>query len=205
MTDDQFQEMMAQTKVLEQSGNHEEAIRMLKTMADGAPDVEDRMLAAGLICSIVNFNYQHLLTPETSQYAEVHKYLRIALESYDRSHPSAQELFRQAKNDVPGMRQALSSMDQGKPFVNSKKAGCFIATAAYDSSLAPEVLIFRRFRDQVLLTSRVGSLFVKVYYFVSPSLASVISEVDLLKKATRHLILAPLLRLLKNKNAKVDG
>jgi hypothetical protein len=82
------------------------------------------------------------------------------------------------------------------------KGGCFIATAVYDSPSAPEVLTFRRFRDEVLLHSKLGSSFVKVYYFVSPPLASLISKVEFLKTATRHLILTPLLRLLKNSNAK---
>jgi hypothetical protein len=79
------------------------------------------------------------------------------------------------------------------------KGGCFIATAVYISPSAPEVLIFRRFRDDVLLHSKIGSFFVKVYYFVSPPLASLISRASLLKRAIRYWILTPFLWLLRNR------
>ena len=197
MTDDQFQEMMAQTKVLEQSGQHEEAIRILKTMVDGAPEVEDRLWAAGLIVSIINFNYQHLITPGTSQYADVHKYLRIALDSYDRAHPAAQELYRK-NNDIPAQRRILSSIDQGNPVnISQKKAGCFIATAAYGSALAPEVMVLRGLRDEVLLHSMIGTAFVRAYYTIAPFFAAIIASSDLLRFVVRSLLLRPILRLLR--------
>lgn len=93
----------------------------------------------------------------------------------------------------------VSSFDD-KSVKAEKASGCYIATAAYGSPLAPEVIFFRRFRDEVLLTSSLGSIFVEVYYFVSPALASLISRADILKRATRHLVLMPILRLLKSRN-----
>lgn len=77
---------------------------------------------------------------------------------------------------------------------------CFVATAAYGSPLASEVLMFCRFRDEVLLTSKLGSSLVQIYYFVSPPLALLISKIEFLKAATRHLILTPILRMLKSYN-----
>lgn len=46
------------------------------------------------------------------------------------------------------------------------KTGCFIATAVYGSSLSEEVLLFRRFRDDILLKSDLGSRAVEIYYRV---------------------------------------
>lgn len=85
-----------------------------------------------------------------------------------------------------------------KDEIESKpKGGCFIATAAYGSPLATEVVLLSRFRDEVLLPSQLGALFVTFYYQVSPPLASLIGRVKFLRSATRGLLLAPLLRLLK--------
>jgi tetratricopeptide (TPR) repeat protein len=78
-----------------------------------------------------------------------------------------------------------------------KKGMCFVATAAYGSPLAPEVILLSNFRDDILLSSNLGRVFVKVYYHVSPPLALLIAKDEYLRAATRRLFLAPILRLLK--------
>lgn len=45
---------------------------------------------------------------------------------------------------------------------------CFIATGAFRSDVALPVLILRDFRDQILLNTDLGELFVKAYYHYSP-------------------------------------
>jgi tetratricopeptide (TPR) repeat protein len=77
------------------------------------------------------------------------------------------------------------------------KGSCFIATAAYGSAVASEVVLLSRFRDEVLLPSRLGALFVTFYYQVSPPLASLIGRVEFLRAATRGLFLVPLLRFVR--------
>jgi hypothetical protein len=112
--------------------------------------------------------------------------------------------------DFPGLVSRAGSeleeiaQQRGENYVNSIqvgefmgrefKGGCFIATAVYDSPFAPELVTLRAFRDEVLLRTRTGSSFVAVYYVLSPPLASLISRSGFLKRITRQLILAPLLK-----------
>jgi hypothetical protein len=77
------------------------------------------------------------------------------------------------------------------------KSKCFIATAAYGSPLAPEVVTLRQFRDDVLVRSRLGRTFVSCYYFASPPLASFISKHEYLRALTRRCLLQPILHLIK--------
>jgi hypothetical protein len=70
-------------------------------------------------------------------------------------------------------------------------AGCFIATAAYGSYMEPHVMTLRQFRDSYLLTNKLGTKFVEVYYKYSPPMADFIAEHDALRSVAR-IGLAPL-------------
>jgi hypothetical protein len=63
--------------------------------------------------------------------------------------------------------------------------GCFIATAAYGSSLDNHVDTLRSFRDQYLETNPLGSAFVSLYYKVSPPMADFIEKHPTLKPIVR--------------------
>ena len=62
-----------------------------------------------------------------------------------------------------------------------KKNGCFIATVAYGSPLAEEVVWLSCFRDEVLVNHPSGRSFVRAYYALSPSIASVIAKSSVLR------------------------
>lgn len=63
--------------------------------------------------------------------------------------------------------------------------GCFIATAAYGSSMAEDVVTLRCFRDDQLMKSRAGREFVRLYYLYSPIVADYIRERDSMRAAAR--------------------
>jgi len=70
----------------------------------------------------------------------------------------------------------------------TKRKFCFIATAAYGSPLAREVVLLKTFRDDHLAPSFCGRKFIQGYYRVSPFLARPIGRSNLLKLLTRWLL-----------------
>ena len=80
------------------------------------------------------------------------------------------------------------------------KSGCFIATACYGDYSAPEVLVLRTFRDEQLMTSVLGRVFVHFYYVVSPFFARQLDRSDMAKRLLRkHLLNAMVSRLSKKR------
>ena len=76
-------------------------------------------------------------------------------------------------------------------------SGCFIATAVYNSPTAPKVMILREFRDQQLLTSKFGSLFVQLYYRNSPPIANFLSQNKFFSEMVRIMMIEPLVYVVK--------
>ena len=72
---------------------------------------------------------------------------------------------------------------------------CFIATAAYGTASAEEIDILRQFRDECLLSSRIGTAFVDLYYAASPPAARFIYEHEALRTAVRTTIVDPVVAL----------
>jgi hypothetical protein len=77
---------------------------------------------------------------------------------------------------------------------------CLIATAAYGSSLSPQVQALRNFRDGLVLKTFAGTQFMKAfngwYYSFSPSIAPIVSKSPSLAAAVRILIY-PLIGILQ--------
>jgi len=82
--------------------------------------------------------------------------------------------------------------------------GCFIATAAFGSYQAPEVVLLQKFRDRILLTNELGRLFVEFYYRVSPPIADFIGHDDSLRRAVR-LSLMPLILSIQHRLGVYTG
>jgi hypothetical protein len=81
---------------------------------------------------------------------------------------------------------------------------CFIATAAVGRN-SQEVRLLRDFRDNHLLRSRAGRMFVSIYENVSPPLARMVARSMLLRNITRRLIVEPAAFLVQQYNRRATG
>ncbi|MHC1774286.1 MAG: CFI-box-CTERM domain-containing protein [Lentimicrobium sp.] len=76
---------------------------------------------------------------------------------------------------------------EGQNSTDSSKEGCYIATTCYGSYNAPQVFVFRKYRDDVLAKSTIGTIIIKIYYKFSPFWAD---------KLKNHLHLNKLIRII---------
>jgi hypothetical protein len=87
-----------------------------------------------------------------------------------------------------------------EPDINAciSASACFIATACYGTSRAPEIDVLRRFRDQALAKSRAGRWLIENYYRLSPPVASWLWRHKRARSLVREGLIAPLIRVLKH-------
>ncbi len=81
---------------------------------------------------------------------------------------------------------------------SSNAEGCYIATAIYGSYEAPEVMVLRGFRDEVLQRHWWGKLFIKVYYCISPPMARKLKDMNKLNYIIRQMLDRIVVLLRKN-------
>ena len=75
--------------------------------------------------------------------------------------------------------------------------GCFIATAAYGTSLHEDIDVLRDFRDEYLMTNQIGRVFTDIYYSTSPPIADLIRDNEGLRTIVRKGLVEPLVYLLR--------
>ncbi len=72
--------------------------------------------------------------------------------------------------------------------------GCFIATAAFGTSMAHEINVLRSFRDNFLMREKAGNKLISFYYTVSPTIAKMIERSSILKAFAR-VVLTPIVKI----------
>lgn len=88
--------------------------------------------------------------------------------------------------------------ERDEMFTERGGGGCFIATAAFGTPFAEEINVLRIWRDDWLLKNRLGVIFVRFYYKISPPIANRIRISDIKRSWTRKL-LTPFIKILSEK------
>jgi hypothetical protein len=180
---DPMEEIIAHGFDLAKKGKKEEAYVVLKAVSDNLPESHPaNREALGIIRTRLV-----ALCNDTGRQSESADYAEWVL----KNAPPDDEMMRMI------LQTALQMAGRDPMIGQEKKGGCFIATASYGSPFASEVMVFRQFRDEKLLPSKLGSTFVRVYYFASPPLAKVVSKNKLLRVIIRQFCLEPILRLIR--------
>lgn len=134
----------------------------------------------------------------------------VSSESIDGLNNDARVCFKMGSQDTAGNIDRISSTDctvAGEGDINNAASdcrnvctvpsevfgllsdtNCFIATAAFGSPLDRHVNRLREFKNQFLVPHYLGRKFVKFYYSVSPPIAKVIAENDVLRSFVRIVL-----------------
>ncbi|MFI3141572.1 MAG: leucine-rich repeat domain-containing protein, partial [Clostridia bacterium] len=79
------------------------------------------------------------------------------------------------------MKQEEMKQKEIQITTSNNLCGCYIATSIYGSYNCPQVWTLRRFRDEILYSTWLGSKFVKFYYATSPTLVKYFGESTIFK------------------------
>jgi hypothetical protein len=98
--------------------------------------------------------------------------------------------------------QAESGLKETFPNAEiAQDSKCFVATAAYGTALAPQVVTLRQYRDSHLRTHPLGRWAIAAYERLSPPLADWISERPVARAWVCRVVLEPLVRMAGRRSA----
>jgi hypothetical protein len=110
--------------------------------------------------------------------------------------PLEKDFFFEYMQRVPSPTVGNAAQEKNKRYCancGARRSGCFIATAAFGSELAPEVVFLRHFRDTTLLHTAFGRFLTNLYEQCSPPMAYWIQCHPHSRPYIQLLILRPLI------------
>jgi len=81
---------------------------------------------------------------------------------------------------------------------SSDSKGCYIATVCYGDINTPQIILFKRFRDDYLLKFPIGIYLVNNYYKFSPYLAAKLRDNSFINKIVKYAFLDVIYFLLRS-------
>ena len=149
------------------------------------------MNSQGIVVEILN-NVQSSLTNSVNPYmSDIQKknIISDALNIFSKCNSLMNKIAdidmnEEARNKVDSNRRTISQItkDLNKIINPPSSGGCYIATMAYGGYDHPQVLKLRKYRDRVLLNNKLGVLFVKIYYYISPKFVKIFTGKILINK-----------------------
>ena len=102
------------------------------------------------------------------------------------SDMSNMDMSHEMRSRLNTNKTVISGLNIKLQEVSAKKdsSGCYIATMAYGDYNHPQVIKLRKFRDGVLLKTKIGRPLVRCYYLVSPYLVQILKD----QKRTNSII-----------------
>ena len=102
--------------------------------------------------------------------------------------------FQEAWQNYLDSTKPTTTTFEGSP----ANTDCFIATAAYGTPYDSKIDVLRNWRDDSLREFFIGRKFIKIYYFLSPPIANIVSKSEILRALVR-IILSPIIHILTPK------
>lgn len=97
--------------------------------------------------------------------------------------------FNSNRSSLQSLKTQLGNVGgSGRTGGSGGSSGCYIATMAYGDYDHPQVLELRRFRDDVLLKSKLGTYFVEFYYWVSPKMVEIFKDKKNINSTIRRIL-----------------
>ena len=201
MTPEEFESMVADASRMVGQNKFDEAISISKEAlrfeaCDETPYA--RIWPAGTIVAAYVFKYKDTEPdPGSDAYEDLKKYTKITLDAFDELDPEQQKHYKDSNQIFHILRPILEITQAGRPLSEvqaptQKKSGCFVATEIYGSYDDENVVLLRRYRDNVLLINPFGRALVRLYYWVSPPIANLLKKVPLLLNLFRRVIIQPI-------------
>ncbi|WP_291727853.1 CFI-box-CTERM domain-containing protein [Bernardetia sp.] len=139
-------------------------------------------------------NYSRSFVLRIARIAENDSYLKqYIINSSKRAGIKLTKVSKQLRDDIQLELRRRKQQQQKKESSES----CYIATACYGNYDAPEVIVFRQFRDKVLLKNSFGVAFVSFYYRFSPYWAKKLEKKKKINGYVRKFLLQPIYNTLK--------
>jgi peptidyl-prolyl cis-trans isomerase B (cyclophilin B) len=122
------------------------------------------------------------------------------LESFDRQVNYFDEIVSTIEfSNIDFAKVPVGSDSEGNGYdgtLQEEGGGCLIATAAFDSEMAPQVQFLREIRDNTVMTTQSGTIFMtgfnQFYYSFSPAVADLERENPVFKEVVK-VTLTPML------------